>query len=706
METMPRGGLLCFVASSIAMIGACGSQPAPCPSLAGNASAPSIPLGYDAYRAWDTWPNIRLGTRTYLLSTYDRAGGNESADASHYIRINGDRAVAVDLRGTGILYFARANQWHGSPWYYKVDGTDHVVTESATATPNAPPPNSTFTPASVFAPPLSLTWSTTHGADLLGAPIPFTTSLEIGYGRTRYGTGYFILELFPKGTPNIASWNETPLPGDVAALVNRAGDDIAPNDAGMTTLGSTLSLAAGTATTVFDATGPATIRAFSMTVAEADAAALGAARLRITWDGRATPSIDAPVSLFFGTGSLFNRMNREWLVKAFPVSVHFVGGKVVFATYFPMPFARAAHVEIVSPTSLSMSFAARTAPRADPLNWAGYLHATYVDHGTPTPGVDLTLLDTTQTEGGGDWCGSFIGTSFIFSDRAVLGTLEGDPRFFFDDSLSPQVQGTGTEEWAGGGNYWGGETTTLPLYGHPVGAHDAASALSAEDQIESAYRFLLADQMPFGKNARIELEHGGTNESTEHYRTVAYWYGLPGACLVHTDALHVGDDADERAHRRIAAGTSAVETVATSYEWGGPSSDTGRHTSGTIDMSFAIAPQNFGVMLRRKLDISLPDQQAEVFVAPDDGGVCTAFTSAGIWYTAGSNTCVYSDPGGELDPFLNVKETVDKRWHDDEFLIARALTDGHSRIRVRIVPKTPWSEFRYTAYSWALPPMP
>ena len=50
-----------------------------------------------------------------------------------------------------------------------------------------------------------------------------------------------------------------------------------------------------------------------------------------------------------------------------------------------------------------------------------------------------------------------------------------------------------------------------------------------EDKIESAYRFLLADLMPFGKNARIRLEHGGTDQSTEHYETVTYWYGLPSA---------------------------------------------------------------------------------------------------------------------------------------------------------------------------------
>mgnify|MGYP000750559952 CR=1 FL=1 len=49
---------------------------------------------------------------------------------------------------------------------------------------------------------------------------------------------------------------------------------------------------------------------------------------------------------------------------------------------------------------------------------------------------------------------------------------------------------------------------------------------------ESAYRLLLADMMPFGKNARIQLEHGATNESTEHYETVTYWYGLPGASIV------------------------------------------------------------------------------------------------------------------------------------------------------------------------------
>ena len=96
-----------------------------------------------------------------------------------------------------------------------------------------------------------------------------------------------------------------------------------------------------------------------------------------------------------------------------------------------------------------------------------YFHATYRDHSSPVQGEDLVLLDTTDTEGSREWSGHFVGTSFIFSHNANLTTLEGDPRFFFDDSRTPQAQGTGTEEWGGGGDYWGGQTMTLPFAGAP-----------------------------------------------------------------------------------------------------------------------------------------------------------------------------------------------------------------------------------------------
>lgn len=51
-----------------------------------------------------------------------------------------------------------------------------------------------------------------------------------------------------------------------------------------------------------------------------------------------------------------------------------------------------------------------------------------------TRGANLVLLDTRGVEGSHDGTGGFVGTSFIFSDRAVLNTLEGDPPFFFATS--------------------------------------------------------------------------------------------------------------------------------------------------------------------------------------------------------------------------------------------------------------------------------
>ncbi len=88
----------------------------------------TIPVGLDAYRAWDRWPEQRIGMRTYMRSTYDRLGANEGADASHFLyQEKDDFNVSLDLEGSGILTFVRYNHWHGSPWHFVVDGTDNVI---------------------------------------------------------------------------------------------------------------------------------------------------------------------------------------------------------------------------------------------------------------------------------------------------------------------------------------------------------------------------------------------------------------------------------------------------------------------------------------------------------------------------------------------------------------------------------------------------
>ncbi len=704
---------------------------------------PTIPIGLDAYRQWERWSYQRLGARAYLRSTYDRRGGNEGADASHFLyQLAEDRNFTLDIQGPGVLYFARYNHWHGSPWHYEVDGVDHLVQETSTADPNHPAADSVFLPEKLFPSPLTWTWALTKGADLSWVPIPFEKSFRMAYSRTHYGTGYYIYHQYMPGVKlsrPIRSWDtRAPPEKDVLDLISRAGSDLVPkvdSSAGrwlqLKERTGACSIPPKSSTRLAHITdAPSMLRVLEFSTSRDRAVELGRARLRISWDDSAHASVNAPIALFFGAGTLYNRDDRQYLVKAFPVNIRFDDRNVYLSCYFPMPFFRSASIEVLNEAETPCEFrwSLRYAPYKDPPAHVGYFHATYRDHPDPTLGQDLILLDTREVEGGGDWSGHLVGTSWIFSDRAVLDTLEGDPRFFFDDSQTPQAQGTGTEEWGGGGDYWGGQNMTLPFAGHPTGAPSAKDARNDEDKIESAYRYLLADLMPFGKNALIRLEHGGQNESTEHYQTVTYWYGVNRSSLTKTDTLKIGSAESEKEHDFWSPEASPPYEITSRYEWGVDTlngkevyparTDVGRKTTGLSEFNLKLTTRNFGVLLRRKLDYQFPNQRAEVFVARvQDGRVAGEFKRAGVWYLAGGNSCVYSNPKAELGAAQHIVQTSNRRFRDDEFLVPRSLTDGHSEIRIRIkftpvaiplfpgqpLPELAWSELRYDAYCFVMP---
>ena len=131
------------------------------------------------------------------------------------------------------------------------------------------------------------------------------------------------------------------------------------------------------------------------------------------------------------------------------------------------------------------------------------------------------------------------------------------------------------------------------------------------------------------------------------------------------------------------------------------------------EFTLKLDPENLGVMLRRKLDYQYPDQRAEVSIRDESGG---EWRPAGVWYLAGSNTCVYSNPKEELGATYHEAQTSNRRFRDDEFLLPRDLTKGRSAIRVRVkftplnrplfpgrpVDEQAWSEIRYDAYCFVL----
>lgn len=292
---------------------------------------------------------------------------------------------------------------------------------------------------------------------------------------------------------------------------------------------------------------------------------------------------------------------------------------------------------------------------------------------------------------------------------------------------------------------------TLPFAGHPLGTNPPR-AKDEKDLIQSAYRFLIADLMPFGTRAEIRFEHGPENLSTEHYESVTYWYGLPAPSLIKTDSIDIGDPDSEKTHNYYSPEASDVEVIESRYEWGinffphfpshaspppgyeeyigkeiFPSHEqSGRYTRGESYFTFKLDPANLGVLLRRTLDYSFPNQTDEIYVSnieeAHSGNLANLpdaeWKLAGTWYLAGSSTVLFSNPRGELEKRELRTKTSNRRFRDDEFLIPAHLTKKSSLmvVKVKFIPdnqllfpefpfpkESAWSELKYDVYNYVIP---
>jgi hypothetical protein len=135
-----------------------------------------------------------------------------------------------------------------------------------------------------------------------------------------------------------------------------------------------------------------------------------------------------------------------------------------------------------------------------------------------------------------------------------------------------------------------------------------------------------------------------------------------------------------------------------------------------LDITFINSSNNVGILLRRTLDHALADQRAKIFVADPDSNN-SSFADVGTWYLAGSVRTLYANPPSETGVVVPSVFRGERRFRDDEFLIARKFTQGRRRLRIRVqvLPVTRplvlngppesagWSEFKYEVFAWKLP---
>jgi hypothetical protein len=226
--------------------------------------------------------------------------------------------------------------------------------------------------------------------------------------------------------------------------------------------------------------------------------------IRCYWDGEKEPSVEVPVSDFFGMG--FGKW-KDYI--SLPLNMTSGG----YNSYWPMPFNKSAYITVENRgktpvTSFYYNIDIRTYDRLS--NDALYFHAQYKQERS-IAGKPLTIL---ETNGRGHYVGTLL--SMQPQQGSHLGYLEGDEMIYIDGERTPSIIGTGTEDYFSSGWYYDTGEYGAPYHG--VTLKDDSGRINT-------YRWHIEDPIPFKKSLRFNIEHGGTNDMPGvEYTSVAYWY--------------------------------------------------------------------------------------------------------------------------------------------------------------------------------------
>ncbi len=262
-----------------------------------------------------------------------------------------------------------------------------------------------------------------------------------------------------------------------------------------------LEIPAGDSAVLLDLAGPGVVRRLWITVATSDPDYLRRVALLMYWDGERNPSVEAPLGDFFGDG--FAKKHYTALVMG-----ESSGG---FYCYLPMPFKRHARIVAVNGTGRPIDafyynidlVTGVALPRT-----VETLHAWWHRDPRTTAKTPHLIVDARGS-------GNFVGMSLDVQSAAKnLSFLEGDEIFTVDGQK--RGQGTGTEDYFNSGWYFDEGTYAGPYHG----------LIIKDDTLgrTAAYRWHIADRIPFHRSYKMEIEHGDQNSEVADYATMAYWY--------------------------------------------------------------------------------------------------------------------------------------------------------------------------------------
>lgn len=265
-------------------------------------------------------------------------------------------------------------------------------------------------------------------------------------------------------------------------------------------------IAPGQTLTLVDHRGAGVVRRWWVTIAPRNDRRIQRQLIvRCWWDDETEPSVEVPISDFFGVGF------GEWRqYMSAPMNMTSGG----YDAYWPMPFRRHARITVENRSAVTVGafyYNVDVDSRSALDDSALYFHAQF-RRTTTRAGEPVTLLDATGR-------GQYVGT--VLSMQPLRGRglwfLEGDERVFVDGETTPSIVGTGTEDYFSSGWYF--DTGPYSSLYHGLTIKDSLSGRI------SAYRWHIEDPIPFARSLRFSIEHGGTNDAPRtDYSSVAFWY--------------------------------------------------------------------------------------------------------------------------------------------------------------------------------------
>lgn len=257
--------------------------------------------------------------------------------------------------------------------------------------------------------------------------------------------------------------------------------------------------------------------------------------LRIYWDNQEHPSVEAPISAFFGSAYDENFADRDGRYSVLNSAMILVAPGRGLNCYWKMPFRTHCRITMENRGKenheLFYIITGSTGPQSEDI---AYFHATYRQEHPVQKGRSYTILD--GVEGRGQFVGVTLATGMNGNNTCWV---EGEARMYLDDDPYPSIHYTGTEDYFGG-SYGFGNDIHLRQYQTYSGLYSGMYAIYGDNrefyngqQRFLLYRFHIADPIRFEKNFRMTLDNlGWTGPRYDDYTSVAYWYQtLPSAPL-------------------------------------------------------------------------------------------------------------------------------------------------------------------------------